>query len=109
MGDITKPFREEIRKTISGPAYAHLNVEERAIARDYIDSWDVWAEEVEKHRRRYVWHPFFVMLLFPVWIVLFFRSDRKLDKMYAELEAKQKRWNATISIASNRRKSNGSS
>ena len=107
MGDFTKPFRDEVRRIINSSAYSHLNMEEKAIARDYIDSWDAWAKAVEVHRQRYFWHPIFVMLLFPIWIVLFFRSNKKLDQQYAALEAKQKRWNATIISAATRLKGNG--
>lgn len=100
MSDITKPFRNELRKILDDESAMKLTCAERMVGRDYLDAWDHWAALVEKQTTRRMPMPL-IVLTFPVYMFFEFRGMKKIDKLYVELEAKQKRWN---DLAVNKRK-----
>lgn len=77
-----------------------LTCSEKMVGRDYLDAWDRWAEAADKQSNRRM-PMFLIVLTFPIYMFFEFRGMRKCDKLYADLELKQKRWN---DLAVNRRK-----
>ena len=79
----------------------NLTPEQEKLCREYLEAWDKWTHASRNFNRNIKWPIPFVMIGFPIWLVILIWGDKHCGKLWDDLDAKQKRWEDCL-VAKNR-------